>query len=145
MTLCVLVVGACVCLPACMVTRLTIDAVRIATAIGTAASEPSWSGSECCVPTKPVLSRTDVSVGMAEVRKNVGACFDRHGAPGLVRVRVRVRGRTGRPDMVSVLAPMGTTPTGRCVASAVAKARFLKVSRDTTFNYAYRLRSPEQE
>lgn len=78
---------------------------------------------------------------MAGVRKEVGVCFNRHGVPGLFRLRVRVQGRTGRPDMVTVLAPMGTTPTGRCVAKAVAKARFPMASRDTTFLYAYRLRS----
>lgn len=140
MTVCMLTVGACVCLSACTATRLTIEAVRLVVAIGKAGREASWSGPDASTGQQQFLTRTDVSVGMAGVRKEVGVCFDRHGVPGLVRLRVRVQGRTGRPGLVTVLAPMGSTPTGRCIADAVAAARFPVALRDTTFHYAYRLR-----
>ncbi|MBT8493182.1 MAG: hypothetical protein KJO07_08995, partial [Deltaproteobacteria bacterium] len=79
-------------------------------------------------------SKSDVKSGIARVMGRVRACGSKHGGSGLVKVRVKVSG-SGR---VSSASPSPGGALGRCVASAVKRARFPKTQRGVTFTYPFR-------
>lgn len=92
-------------------------------------------------PSRSRLSNADVLRSINRVRSAVSRCPRKAGASRVVRVRVVVRGNTGRPSSVRVSGSLSGTTTGRCVARAVRRARFPTFRNSSqTFTYPFMLR-----
>jgi hypothetical protein len=92
-------------------------------------------------PSKASLSRSDISRSIGRVKGSVRRCYDKYKVPGLVWVRVTVKGSSGRVASASVKGKFSGTPTGRCVARSVRRAKFPKFSKTRqSFRYPFRLR-----
>jgi hypothetical protein len=70
------------------------------------------------------LSPGDIRRGVGRVLGSARACHNRYKVAGTCRVRVVIRGSSGRPTSVRVLGKFSGTPTGRCVKRAFKRARF---------------------
>ena len=91
-------------------------------------------------PSKESLSRSDITKAISGVRGAVRGCYNKYKVTGLVWVRVTVSGSSGRVSSASVTGKFSGTPTGKCVARAVKRARFAKFSRSSqSFKYPFRL------
>ena len=72
------------------------------------------------------LSPGQIRIGVGRIMGAARACGHRYKVPGTCRVRVVIRGSTGRVSGVSILGTFRGTPTGRCVARAFRRARFAR-------------------
>jgi hypothetical protein len=68
-------------------------------------------------------------------------CYQKHKEAGMLRVRVSVKGSTGRIVSARVKGKFAGTPTARCALRAVRRLRFPKFQNSTQkFSYPYLLR-----
>jgi hypothetical protein len=76
------------------------------------------------------LSTADIRAGVEAVKPAAKRCGPKHGAtPGTrLKVKMSISGETGRVTSSVVEPPLGATPLGRCVAAALAQARFPRFS-----------------
>lgn len=79
-------------------------------------------------------TKSDVRSGISKVMGRVRSCGSKHGGSGVVKVRVKVS-KNGR---VSSASPSPGNALGKCVASAVKRARFPKTQKGVTFTYPFR-------
>ncbi len=90
---------------------------------------------------KPSLTRGDIKSAIARVKGGVQRCYDKYKVAGMIRVRVVVSGSSGRVSSASVKGKFSGTPTGRCVARAVRRAKFPKFAKPSqSFTYPFILR-----
>ncbi len=90
---------------------------------------------------KPSLTRGDIKSAISRVKGGVQRCYDKYKVAGMIRVRVVVSGSSGRVSSASIRGKFSGTPTGRCVARAVRRARFPKFARPSqSFTYPFILR-----
>ena len=82
----------------------------------------SMSAADANLPQR--LSPGAIRQGVARVVGSARACYKRYGVAGTVRVRVVIKGSTGRVVSAHVLGSFSGTPTGRCVVRAFRRARF---------------------
>jgi hypothetical protein len=65
------------------------------------------------------LGKSDIVSGMSRAKDGVAACYYRYYVAGMASVVLKIS-HDGRPTDVRVDGPLATTPTGNCVANAVA-------------------------
>jgi hypothetical protein len=75
------------------------------------------------VLSKKSLDRGDVATAMGAVRSRAGACHDKEGATGQVKIRFTVA-PSGKVSSAKATGKFAGTPTGSCVAAAVKGATF---------------------
>lgn len=77
------------------------------------------------------LTSLDVRAGMRPVKSRVEACGPKHGAlaDSQVKVKLWIKGTTGRVATAKATGEWQDTPLGRCAAKAVSKARFPRFKR----------------
>ena len=82
----------------------------------------SMSAADANLPQR--LSPGKIRSGVGRVIGSARACYNRYRVAGTCRVRVVIKGSTGRVGSASVLGSFSGTPTGRCVARAFRRAKF---------------------
>ncbi len=107
---------------------------------GSKTSRPAPRPRPRATPSKESLSRSDITKAIGRISGAVRGCYNKYKVTGLVWVRVTVSGSSGRVSSASVTGKFSGTPTGKCVARAVKRARFAKFSRSSqSFKYPFRL------
>ena len=112
--------------PPCYVDGLRpLILLTIATLLGCATAPPpleTQSRDPNVVPDQ--LDKRDVVEGASKAKPAVAACFDRYRVQGMASVSFAIP-NDGHPTNVTVAGDFAGTPTGQCVAEAVANtARF---------------------
>ena len=88
-----------------------------------------------------MLSRSQVKRVMSRANGRMKRCYQKHKEAGMLRVRVSVKGSTGRIVSARVKGKFAGTPTARCALRAVRRLRFPKFQNPTQkFSYPYLLR-----
>jgi hypothetical protein len=87
------------------------------------------------------LDKTAIVDGAAKARPVVRECYQRYGVPGVVSVKLKIL-NDGLPTDVTVLGDLAGTPTGQCVADAVARTasfpRFAGAAQTIIFPFVLR-------
>ncbi len=85
-----------------------------------------------CEPLPNTLSSAEVRKGVAPIKAEALACAKGRDVPEGTRVKVKmtIRGATGRVSAATAIPPWSGTSLGECVAEAVSKARFPRFKKN---------------
>jgi hypothetical protein len=103
------------------------------------ARKPDTRATSASLPKR--LSTSQVKRVMSRANSRMKRCYQKHKKAGLLKVRVTIKGSTGRITSATVTGKFSGTPTGRCALRAVRRLRFPKFQNSTQkFSYPYLLR-----